>query len=208
MHSGLIFLVVNKIFLFSEDGLYLPISKRLNLYCFRYCVPDKPIIGDLDDVAKNAGNLKILIDLFNSLNMNALKKWKAVTIFAPSDEAFKKLPAHTLQSLTNNLENGDINNEWGKKVLGRHIYQPSFYENTTLFAADIAALAATTGYIYTYLGERLPIIKSDNGSVQIYYNGKSINIVTADIQASNGVIHIIDQVIINKERCVSWPLLC
>ena len=185
------------------------------MYCFRYCVPDKPIIaiGDLDDVAKNAGNLKILVDLFNSLNMNVLKKMKAVTLFAPSDEAFKKLPAHTLQSLTNNLENADINKEWldgfgwGKKVLGRHMYQ-SYYENTTLFAADIAALAATTGSIYTYLGERLPIIKSDNGGVQIYYNGKFINIVTADIQASNGVIHIIDQVIINKERCVSWPLLC
>ena len=190
---------------------YVPLSKRLNLYCFRYCVPDKPIIGDLDDVAKNAGNLKILIGLFNSLNMNVLKKMKAVTIFAPSDEAFKKLPAHTLQSWTNNLENCNykcINNDnWGKKVLGRHVYQ-SHYENTTLFAADIAALAATTGSIYTYLGERLPIIKSDNGSVQIYYNGKSINIVTADIQASNGVIHIIDQVIIDKRRCISWPLLC
>ena len=78
----------------------VPLSKRLNLYCFRYCVPDKPIIGDLDDVAKNAGNLKILIGLFNSLNMNVLKKMKAVTIFAPNDAAFAKLPAGTLESLT------------------------------------------------------------------------------------------------------------
>ena len=70
-------------------------TKRLNLYSFRYCVTDKPIIGDLDDVAKNTGNLTILIDLFNILNMNALKKMEAVTLFAPSDEAFKKLPAHT-----------------------------------------------------------------------------------------------------------------
>ena len=178
------------------------------MYCFRYCVPDKPITGDLDDVAKNTGNLTILIDLFNRLNMNALKKMKAVTLFAPSDEAFKKLPVHTLQLLTNNLENygSDVisNDEWGKKVLGRHMYR-SRYENTTLFAADMAAIAATTGVISTYLGDRLHLIKSDNGDVQILnlYNGKSINIVTADIQASNGVIHIIDQVIINTRR---WGL--
>ena len=178
------------------------------MYYFRYCVPDKPIIGDLDDVAKNTGNLTILIDLFNRLNMNALKKMKAVTLFAPSDEAFKKLPAHTLQLLTNNLENygSDVisNDEWGKKVLGRHLYR-SRYENTTLFAADMAAIADTTGIISTYLGERLHLIKSDNGDVQILnlYNGKSISIVTADIQASNGVIHIIDQVIINTRR---WGL--
>ena len=78
----------------------------------------------------------------------------------------------------------------------------SRYENTTLFAADMAAIAATTGIISTYLGERLHLIKSDNGDVQILnlYNSESINIVTADIQASNGVIHIIDQVIIYTRR--------
>ena len=129
---------------------------------------------------------------------------EAVTLFAPSDEAFKKLPAHTLQSLKNNLEKGDWphnHDEKGKKVLGRHMYR-SRYENTTLLAADMAAIADTTGIISTYLGERLHLIKSDNGDVQILnlYNSESINIVTADIQASNGVIHIIDQVIIYTRR--------
>ena len=123
---------------------------------------------------------------------------------ARSASQLPRVPAHTLQSLKNNLEKGDWphnHDEKGKKVLGRHMYR-SRYENTTLFAADMAAIAATTGIISTYLGERLHLIKSDNGDVQILnlYNSESINIVTADIQASNGVIHIIDQVIIYTRR--------
>ena len=62
----------------------------MTLYYSRECVPGKPkpTLGNIVDVAKNAGNLKILLKLLSDLDyIVELKKYKALTIFAPSDEA-------------------------------------------------------------------------------------------------------------------------
>ena len=58
-------------------------------------------LGDVVDVAIAAGNFKTLVQIITDLRLvPRLKRAKAQTIFAPSDEAFSKLPEGTIESLT------------------------------------------------------------------------------------------------------------
>merc|ERR1712008_666205 len=66
--------------------------------------------------------------------------------------------------------------------------------NATVLAADV-----TTGPVKTLGGEMIDLIKTDFGGVQISYMGNVVNVVTADVMASNGVIHVIDEVILPTE---------
>merc|ERR1711997_721273 len=106
-----------------------------------------------------------------------LKGVEAVTIFAPSDDAFAKLPAGTLESLTT---------EQAKAIVSRHVVA-----GATVLAADVA-----TGNVATFGGEYVGLVKTDEGGVQVTYNGQTVNVVTADVKANNGVIHVIDNVIL------------
>ena len=63
--------------------------------------------------------------------------------------------------------------------------------DTSVYAADVA-----TGKVKTLGGEKIFLIKTANEGVQIYHNGNLVNVVKADIEASNGVIHVIDKVIL------------
>merc|ERR1711935_910120 len=58
-------------------------------------------------------------------------------------------------------------------------------------AADV-----TTGDVETFGGETVGLVKTEEGGVQVVYNGQTVNVVTADVGASNGVIHVIDNVIV------------
>merc|ERR1711997_472882 len=70
-------------------------------------------VGDLVDVAVGAGKFTTLVKLVSDLGLvETLKKVEAATIFAPSDDAFAKLPAGTLESLTP---------EQAKTIVARHV---------------------------------------------------------------------------------------
>merc|ERR1711935_818595 len=143
-------------------------------------LPKAPELGDVVDVAVAAGNFKTLVGLLTELKLvDALKGMTAQTIFAPSDEAFAKLPEGTLDGLTP---------EQKLAIVSRHVVA-----NATVLAADV-----TTGSVKTLGGEMIDLIKTDAGGVQISYMGTVVNVVTADVMASNGVIHVIDGVILPK----------
>merc|ERR1711935_1063453 len=135
-------------------------------------------LGDVVEVAVANDNFKTLVGLLTELNLvDALKGMTAQTIFAPSDEAFAKLPEGTLDGLTP---------EQKLAIVSRHVVA-----NVTVLAADV-----TTGPVKTLGGEMIDLIKTDAGGVQVSYMGNVVNVVTADVMASNGVIHIIDEVIL------------
>merc|ERR1712008_538894 len=139
---------------------------------------ETPELGDVVDVAIAAGNFKTLVQLLTDLELvDALREAQAQTIFAPSDEAFAKLPEGTLESLTP---------EQALAIVLRHVVG-----GATVLAADV-----TTGPVETLGGEVIDLIKTDEGGVQISYMGNVVNVVTADVMASNGVIHVIDEVIL------------
>ena len=140
----------------------------------------EPELGDVVDVAIAAGSFTTLVKLLSDLGLvDALREAEAQTIFAPSDDAFAKLPEGTLESLTP---------EQALAIVLRHVVG-----GATVPAADV-----TTGPVETLGGEVIDLIKTDKGGVQISYMGNVINVVTADVMASNGVIHVIEQVILPK----------
>ena len=97
------------------------------------------------------------------------------TVFAPTDEAFAALPEGTLDSL---LEDPEALAE----ILTYHVVSGS------VLAEDVVALSSAT----SVQGEDIAIEVVDGGVV---LNGGS-NVVATDVKASNGVVHVIDQVIL------------
>jgi len=98
------------------------------------------------------------------------------TVFAPTDDAFKKLPGGTLDSLLKNPQGIYL-----KKMLTYHVV------NRELKAGDIMRL----GSINTVQGQSVQV---DTSNGVIFLNGDT-KVITTDIVCSNGVIHVIDAVL-------------
>jgi len=98
------------------------------------------------------------------------------TVFAPTDEAFKKLPPATLATLLTPAGKDQL-----KTILLSHVVAGE------VRAADAAKLTSAT----TVSGKVIPVVAKD-GTVTI----GGAKVVTADIDAKNGVIHVIDTVIV------------
>merc|ERR1712026_186660 len=134
--------------------------------------------GDLVDVAIAAGSFTTLVKLVGDLGLvETLRGVKAATIFAPSDDAFAKLPPGTLESLTP---------EQAKAIVAQHVVA-----GATVKAADVA-----TGPVETFGGQVVKLIKDGAGVGVVGPSGNRVNVVTADVGASNGVIHVVDAVIL------------
>ena len=97
------------------------------------------------------------------------------TVFAPTNEAFEALPAGTVDKLLK-----PANKEALTKILTYHVVA-----GEEIMSSDI-----TAGKVATVEGEKIDI--TTDGGVKV--NG--ITVVTADVEASNGVIHAIDGVLI------------
>ena len=109
------------------------------------------------------------------------------TVFAPTNAAFGKLPAGTVDTLVK-PENKDTLT----KILTYHVV-PGRYT-----AADVAALAAQNGgtaTLKTVEGESLNFMKSGDGWVVVDSKGGRSNITIANVMQSNGVIHVVDSVL-------------
>merc|ERR1711997_32035 len=116
-------------------------------------------VGDLVDVAVENGAFTTLVKIVSDLGLvETLKGVEAATIFAPSDDAFAKLPEGTLESLTP---------EQAKGIVSRHVVA-----GATVYAADVA-----TGSVGTFGGENIDLIKTEDGGVQVSYNGNAVNVV-------------------------------
>jgi uncharacterized surface protein with fasciclin (FAS1) repeats len=100
------------------------------------------------------------------------------TVFAPTNEAFAKLPAGTVETL--------LKPENKAKLAGILTYH--------VVAAKVLAADVKTGKVKTVQGTELDIVVKD-GSVTV--NGAKV--VKTDIVGSNGVIHVIDSVVLPKE---------
>jgi len=99
------------------------------------------------------------------------------TIFAPTNKAFAKLPAGTVESLLK-----PENKEKLQQILTLHVV------GGKVMAADVKA-----GKVETLSGESVEVAVADGG---VTVNGA--NVVKTDIMGTNGVIHVIDTVILPK----------
>lgn len=135
---------------------------------------------DIVDTAVGAGTFKTLAAALGAADLVAtLKGDGPFTVFAPTDEAFAKLPAGTVESLLK-----PENKEKLKEILLLHVVPGNVY------AADVVKLseAKTAG------GKTVKI--STDGGVKVGTATGMSNVVKTDIKTKNGVIHVIDAVIL------------
>jgi uncharacterized surface protein with fasciclin (FAS1) repeats len=101
----------------------------------------------------------------------------AYTVFAPTDEAFAALPEGTVESLLADPQ-GALTD-----VLLYHVVEGA------VMAEDVVGLTAAP----TLLGQDIAV--SVDGDGQVFLND-SIQVIITDIEASNGVVHVIDAVLV------------
>lgn len=130
------------------------------------------------DVAASEEDFSILVEAIQAADLTeALSASGPLTVFAPTNAAFEALPEGTLDELLL-PENQDLL----RQVLTYHVLQE-----------EIAAADVTTGEVPTAAGTPVSIQVDDaTGDVMV----NEAMVVTPDIQASNGVIHAVDQVIL------------
>ena len=138
---------------------------------------DKTPMKNIVQVAIDAGNFKTLAAALQAAGLvDALQGPGPFTVFAPTDAAFAKLPAGTLDQLL-------ADKEKLASILTYHVV------SGRVMAADV--LNAKGAKPATLNGQTLDItVRGD----KVYVNGAQV--ITADLVASNGVIHVIDRVLI------------
>ncbi|GAA4019685.1 fasciclin domain-containing protein [Actimicrobium antarcticum] len=131
---------------------------------------------DLIDTAATAGTFKTFLVTVKAAGMtDSLKKDGPFTVFAPSDEAFAKLPSGTLELLMKDKAKLT-------KLLSHHIVP-----------GKILVSEVKPGPIKTMQGDAVTLT-SDNGKITI--NG--VNVTESDLLADNGVIQVIDSVMLPR----------
>jgi uncharacterized surface protein with fasciclin (FAS1) repeats len=130
---------------------------------------------DIVDTAVAAGSFKTLATALQAAGLvDTLKGKGPFTVFAPTDEAFAKVPKADLDALLKDKAKLTA-------VLTYHVVPGK------VMAADVKA-----GKVKTVQGSELTV--STTGGVKV----DAANVVKTDIAASNGVIHVIDRVIMPK----------
>jgi uncharacterized surface protein with fasciclin (FAS1) repeats len=109
------------------------------------------------------------------------------TVYAPLNDAFAALPEGTVETLLKPENKDQLTN-----VLLYHV------DDRTLSAADIPA--GSTYFKPILASERLCISKSADGVKIADGTGAMANVVIADIKADNGIIHVIDKVLLPGKR--------
>lgn len=131
-------------------------------------------MADIVDTAVNAGSFSTLVAAVKAAGLvETLKGAGPFTVFAPTDEAFAKLPAGTVEGLLKDLPKL-------KKILTYHVVSGK------VMAADVVKLKSAK----TVEGSEVKIDAS---------NGVKVNdatVITPDVAADNGVIHVIDTVLL------------
>jgi uncharacterized surface protein with fasciclin (FAS1) repeats len=136
--------------------------------------------ADIVETAVTNGSFKTLTAALQAAGLVETLKGKGpYTVFAPTDEAFKKLPAGTVESLLKPENKAQL-----AKVLTYHVVAGN------VMSGD---LKGKTTNAKTVEGSAVRIDASGN-SVKV----DNANVTQADVSASNGVIHVIDSVIMPK----------
>jgi uncharacterized surface protein with fasciclin (FAS1) repeats len=129
--------------------------------------------ADLVDKAASATNLKIFSAAIKSAGFNeTLKGTGPYTVFAPSDEAFSKLPTGSWEVLSKDKVKLAA-------VLAHHVVP-----------GKMLVTEVKPGQIKTTQGDFVTV-KSDNGKITV----DQANVIESDVVADNGVIHILDKVV-------------
>ena len=131
-------------------------------------------MADIIDIAVNTEGFSTLVTAVKAANLvEVLKTSGPFTVFAPNDAAFDKLPPGTIQTLVQNPPQL-------ARILTYHVAAGK------LTQADLSKVES----IDSVEGSPIPINCFDKFEV------KNATVIAADIEADNGIIHVIDNVIL------------
>jgi uncharacterized surface protein with fasciclin (FAS1) repeats len=132
---------------------------------------------DIVDTAVAAGSFKTLAKALEAAELvSTLKGTGPFTVFAPTDEAFAKLPAGTLETLLRPENKAKL-----QRILTYHVVAGK------VMASDVVKLQSARAVS----GDTIAV-NAQNGVVRV----DEARVTTTDIAAANGVIHVIDAVIL------------
>ncbi len=130
--------------------------------------------ADIVDTAISAGQFNTLVKAVQEAGLvDTLKGAGPFTVFAPTDAAFAKLPAGTLEALLHDKAKL-------QKILTYHVV-----------AGQVKAADVKPGAVKTVEGQSLQV-RTKGGAVMV----NDSKVIKTDIMASNGVIHVIDTVML------------
>jgi uncharacterized surface protein with fasciclin (FAS1) repeats len=136
---------------------------------------------DIVETAIAAGSFKTLAKALQAADLvETLKGAGPFTVFAPTDEAFAKLPAGTLEVLLKPENKPKL-----QRILKSHVVAGR------VMAADVVKTSSASAVS----GDTLTIASRDGGVTV-----EGAKVVKTDIAAANGVIHVIDRVILPKDE--------
>ena len=134
---------------------------------------------DIVDTAVGAGSFTTLVSAVKAADLvDTLKGAGPFTVFAPTDEAFAKLPKGTLEDLLKPENKAKL-----QAILTYHLVPGK------VMAADVTKMTSAK----TVNGQMLTIA-ANNGAVTV----DNAKVAKTDIETSNGVIHVIDTVVLPK----------
>lgn len=152
-------------------------TSKVSAMEYNYSKDEKNIV----DIAVSDGRFNTLVEALKAAGLvDTLKGKGPFTVFAPTDDAFKKLPAGTLESLLK-----PENKETLKDILLYHVAKGN------LSSKDISKLN----------GKELELANGKKVKVTVKNGDVFLNdskIIITDIKASNGTIHVIDTVLLPK----------
>jgi len=138
--------------------------------------PDPGPTMDIVETAAAAGNFKTLLAAAEAADLvDALKGEGPLTVFAPTDDAFAALPEGTVEALLQDVDALTA-------ILTYHVLPGS------VTAEEVVTLSSAA----TLNGAEVTITTTDDGGVRI----DNANVIVTDIQTTNGIIHVIDAVIL------------
>ena len=134
---------------------------------------------DIVDTAVAAGSFTTLVAAVQAAGLvETLKGAGPFTVFAPSDDAFAKLPAGTVEELVKPESKAKLT-----AILLLHVL-PGAVKSTDIAGTQVDAVTAGGDTVHV------------DGTDGVTVNGAKV--VSADIACSNGVIHVVDTVILPK----------
>ncbi|MEH2285491.1 MAG: fasciclin domain-containing protein [Nostoc sp.] len=166
-----------------KQGRLQPIAS--NLPASQYVVAGTPVGTDIVSLAASSNSFTTLTSLLKTAGLtDILQQPGPYTVFAPTNEAFAALPAATLEQLQQ-----PENKEALVKILRYHVVPGA------VTASQLSAGELTTD-------EGRPVnIKIDSANNQVSVN--NARVLQADVKASNGIIHAINQVLIPPDVNIS-----
>ncbi|UOY07337.1 fasciclin domain-containing protein [Muricauda sp. SCSIO 64092] len=146
---------------------------------------------DIVDIAISVDDFSTLVTALKAADLvDALKGDGPFTVFAPVNSGFAKIDSNTLNALLEPANKGKLS-----AILTYHVVSGK------LAASDVAAaLKSGNGKaeLTTLQGGKLTAVSKDGGIFLMDANGNYSKIAKTDVMASNGVIHIIEDVVMPK----------